>query len=316
MNSMYKYLLTLTCLLIGTSLFAQGRGDTIRVNIYDTITVIERRTVQRPNLSRSDAPLGAMFIHKGEATLGISMADIDSVVFYRSSDQTIPPIFVITRVDTVFYFRDTMRYNPSLRVINGRWLTSLGIASFATDSIWTISSGRITQVWSDAVRTDVCSNKTQFNGGVLENGAWTFNIDCRSNPGFPGDLFSWQAVYDLRYELCPYPWRVPTLQDFMDLDLALDGRGARQRGNTQRENRGSTPEFVKDAFVNRWGGTLSGVARPDGTLFHQGVWGDFWSISERCENIGFDLSFGALGTVGPQHFGNKADGLSLRCIRK
>ena len=81
------------------------------------------------------------------------------------------------------------------------------------------------------MQTDYCSNKTSFNsgdGGASECGNWekeVFHIDCRSNPDFFGDLFSWQAVYELKYELCPYPWRVPSVQDFRDLDIAMGGNG-------------------------------------------------------------------------------------------
>jgi len=53
----------------------------------------------------------------------------------------------------------------------------------------------------------------------------SFLIDCRSNPGQKGDLFSWRAVSELKDVLCPYPWRVPTVQDFIDLDIALGGTG-------------------------------------------------------------------------------------------
>ena len=113
------------------------------------------------------------------------------------------------------------------------WPSALGNVSFATDSTWTISGNDIFQIWSDAVQTDYCSNKTSFRGGlnVKENNEYIdnewvhFYVDCRSNPGQKGDLFSWLAVYELRRELCPYPWRVPTVQDFIDLDIALGGTG-------------------------------------------------------------------------------------------
>ena len=100
------------------------------------------------------------------------------------------------------------------------WPTDLGTASFASRNTWTITGNGITQIWSDAVQTVHCSNNTFFE--ETEN----FNtINCRSNPGFPGDFFSWGAMFEIGYQLCPHPWRVPTRQDFIDLDVAMGGTG-------------------------------------------------------------------------------------------
>ncbi|MCL2413320.1 MAG: fibrobacter succinogenes major paralogous domain-containing protein, partial [Bacteroidales bacterium] len=120
-------------------------------------------------------------------------------------------IFLILIIVTITFF-------PAL--INAQtWSTALGNASFATDSTWRISGNGITQMWSDVVQTDFCSNKTEFSGVDLTTA--TFRVDCRSNPARKGDFFSWQAVYELRNELCPSPWRVPTAEDFRNLDIAL-----------------------------------------------------------------------------------------------
>ncbi|MDR0437979.1 MAG: hypothetical protein LBH22_06730 [Bacteroidales bacterium] len=135
------------------------------------------------------------------------------------------------------------------------WPTSLGNASFASNKTWTISNDTITQVWSDAVQTDYCSKKTTFAGWKLEGDSVGYNIDCRSNPGQKGDLFSWQAVYELRDELCPAPWRVPTRQDFIDLDIAMGGTGGEQGNPTHR-----------DKYLKTWGGTHSGYCNPGGAI--------------------------------------------------
>ncbi|MCL2414782.1 MAG: fibrobacter succinogenes major paralogous domain-containing protein [Bacteroidales bacterium] len=186
---------------------------------------------------------------------------------------------------------------------NKTWSTALGNASFATNRTWTISGNDITQIWSDAVQTDRCSNRDEEY--ILTERS-VFNIDCRSNPEFPGDLFCWQAVYQLASELCPYPWRVPTKQDFMDLDIALGGTG---------RPRGDTPEFVVDNYINRWGGAFGGISISDGSLKDQGSWGFYWSQSERTEDRGYLLIFTSRGSVFPQNWSNKSNRLSLRCIR-
>jgi len=247
---------------------------------------------------------GTMFVHQGQTVLEFSIADVDSIVFVRSLEEETPPIIVITQVDETTTFVNNMVHQPTT-VVDGRWLTSLGVVNFATDNTWTISNGTITQIWSDAVTATSCQ-KTSFNGGTLEAGVWTFHVDCRSNPGFPGDLFSWLAVYELREELCPYPWRVPTMEDFIDLDIAMGGNG---------RNRGSTPQFVIDNYINRWGGAFGGGCGPTGTLWHQNSWGDYWSLSSRDGNYGVFLFFSTLGAVGPRDWDHKSDGLSLRCVK-
>jgi len=251
------------------------------------------------------AQSGTLSIHQGQTVHEFSIADVDSLVFYRYHDETIPKIIVLTRIDTVL-FTDTVNHRPSLNIIDGRWLTSLGVTSFASDNTWRISKGRITQIWSDAVTATACQ-KTTFYGGSLVDDVWVLNVDCRSNPGFPGDLFSWLAVQKLSDELCPYPWRVPTIQDFIDLDVALGGTG---------HNRGDTREFVEENFINRWGGAFGGGSGPTGNLWHQNSWGDYWSQSTKEDTYyGYYLFFSKFGSVGPRNFDGKNDGLHLRCVK-
>ncbi|MCL2413909.1 MAG: hypothetical protein FWC94_01465 [Bacteroidales bacterium] len=224
-----------------------------------------------------------MFVHQGQNGIEHAITDVDNTVFI-----------------------DTMLYQPTGTVVDGQWLTSLGVVSFATDSTWTIRGrDELTQIWSDAVTASGCQ-KTTFKGGTEEEGVWTFHVDCRSNPGFKGDLFSWQAVYELRDQLCPYPWRVPTMQDFIDLDIAMGGTG---------RNRGDRPEFVIDNYINRWGGAFGGGSGPTGTLWHQNSWGDYWSQSTTDCGYGIYLFFSKLGSVGPRDWDSRADGLKLRCVK-
>jgi uncharacterized protein (TIGR02145 family) len=175
----------------------------------------------------------------------------------------------------------------------------LGTVSFASEETWTIG----TQTWSDAVTATACQD-TSFRGDTLH--ILNFNADCRSNPDFPGDLFSWCAVVRFAEELCPYPWRVPEKQDFIDLDIALGGTGI---------NRPTTPQYVIDNYIERWGGSFSGGSRSNGTLWNPNSWGYYWSQTENAANTGFLLSFDALGGVRPQNWLGKGSGLSLRCVR-
>jgi uncharacterized protein (TIGR02145 family) len=195
------------------------------------------------------------------------------------------------------------------------WGTSLGIVSFATDSTWTISNDTITQIWSDAVTASNCQ-KTKFNGERSQN---SFNADCRSNPDRKGDLFSWCAVVRFQDTLCPYPWRVPTAQDFIDLDIALGSDGGYHVSRTLD----SLENLLVSYFI--WGGEPSGGCYLHGTMKHQGSVAFYWSQSKfRAYNTdtshGLALQFGFCTSnkewfTGPQDGKWKGSGVSLRCVR-
>ena len=173
---------------------------------------------------------------------------------------------------------------------------------------WPISGNGITQIWSDAVTATNCQ-KTTFAGEVGTN---NFNADCRSNPGYSGDLFSWCAVVRFQDQLCPHPWRVPTIQDFIDLDIALGGNGD-VRGDDTSDI--ASHQFVIDNYINRWGGAFGGFCGSDGSLVNQGSWGFYWSSSEHCADSGFNLYFAMGGDVDPQDWNLKSFGRMLRCVR-
>ena len=182
------------------------------------------------------------------------------------------------------------------------WGASLGTVGFHTNNEWVIEGNGISQTWSDAVTASNCNNKTTFSGGSGNN----FNADCRSSPGFPGDFFSWCAVVRFAHQLCPYPWRVPTLQDFINLDLALGGTA---------ENRAVSAEWVFDNLVGRWGGSFAGGSTSVGAIVTPNTWGIYWAQSEYDAGGGNVSRFCTAGSVGPIHHSGKGNGVILRCIR-
>jgi uncharacterized protein (TIGR02145 family) len=181
------------------------------------------------------------------------------------------------------------------------WGASLGTVTRGTQE-WTIqgtgANAHISQTWSDAVTATAC-NKTSFEGGSLNN----YNSDCRSNPSFPGDLFSWCAVRRFANQLCPAPWRVPTQQDFIDLDRALGGTGDETTNTT-----------LRNSYLNDWSGAYGGYCASGGSLFGQGFWALYWS-QESYGDVGFYLDFDTDGRIYPQHWCSKDFGLTLRCVR-
>ncbi|MCL2683143.1 MAG: fibrobacter succinogenes major paralogous domain-containing protein [Bacteroidales bacterium] len=209
------------------------------------------------------------------------------------------------------------------------WGESLGTVSFVSNKTWTITLPNGSQTWSDAVQASNCSKKTTFNGGD----SLYYHVDCRSNPRQKGDLFSWLAVSRFKDSLCPAPWRVPTKDDFILLDLALGGIGSFSPETSHRSK-----------YLNRWGGTYGGFCDSIGALHGQKSFACYWSQSEdKVKDMGFASVFNVDGvnvrhwkftgwsyfdpryTVGTLYFStsfispqNKAPknlGQSLRCIK-
>jgi uncharacterized protein (TIGR02145 family) len=177
------------------------------------------------------------------------------------------------------------------------WGNSLGSISLATDSIWIVGN----QAWSDAVTATNCQKET-YDGGLTDN----FNADCRSNPDYPGDLFSWCAVMRFQNQLCPAPWRIPTSQDFIDLDKALGGDG-----NQRQNDLVSLAKYVG----SDWGGAFGGHTLI-GPLITQGQWGRYWSQT-RSPDGRFPryMTFSDNGRIEPAINFPAHSGVSLRCVR-
>jgi uncharacterized protein (TIGR02145 family) len=179
------------------------------------------------------------------------------------------------------------------------WGANLGTVSFASTNTWPVGS----LIWSDVVQTDSCRNKTTFNGGSNQ----PFLSDCRSNPGYPGDLFSWCAAVKFRDTLCPAPWRLPTRQDFIDLDRALGGNG----------NNGQINSTLLGRYVSEWGATFGGYRSPTNQLINQGTRALYWARTEFNKTRGYYLMLSSDNDnrVSPQETIDKGFGLSVRCVR-
>ena len=193
---------------------------------------------------------------------------------------------------------------------------NLGKVSFATDSVWIILGNGVSQIWSDAVQTDTCSNRTEFRGRKRDTLRPLFVpiTDCRSNPNQKGDLFSWLAVSEFKNVLCPYPWRVPTKQDFINLDIALGGTG-KNRG--PERNDPVHIRFIQDNYIPHWGLSFGGYSVSTYPWFSDQGWvAYYWSQSERDCGAGIVYKLGiSCCDIHPQGTASKAWGYSLRCVR-
>jgi uncharacterized protein (TIGR02145 family) len=176
----------------------------------------------------------------------------------------------------------------------------LGQVSFKTSQTWTVGN----QEWSDVVMASGCKKNTMT--GYAND---TYRADCRQNQGY-GDLYSWVAVDTYKNQLCSDGWRVPTRQDFFNLDIAMGGTG---------EERQESLEFITENYLGRWGGALGGYSSTDGVLDGQGEFAFYWSqtqydfITDFAYNLNLIIIPSGFVLIQPSY--HKYNGFALRCVR-
>ncbi len=174
----------------------------------------------------------------------------------------------------------------------------LGTVGFISSATHTVGG----QTWSAPVTASGCGSVSAFNGG--SSGA--YRTVCAKNSTY-GDLFSWCAVIKYANTLCPAPWRVPTKDEFINLDKAFGGTG---------ENRSASSyvSFINTNYIGKWGAVYGGYAYA-GTLGGQGMEADYWSQTESTADYGYTLYLHSSGLIYPQHNSWKYYGFTLRCVR-
>ena len=133
---------------------------------------------------------------------------------------------------------------------------NLGVASFTTGTEITITGSSYTQIWSRPVTATGCQ-KTAFNGGTVGS----VKSDCRTNPNYAGDYFSWCAAIKYPDQLCPFPWRLPTPEDICRLHKAVTGANCVAATNANWYNQ----------YVAAWAMQLAGYCEYNGDLGNQGI---------------------------------------------
>ncbi len=174
----------------------------------------------------------------------------------------------------------------------------LGTVTFISTERWVVGN----QIWSDAIVATRCK-KDQFDGGAESS----YKVDCRASEGF-GDLFSWEAVNLHSAELCPLGWRIPTREDFFDLDVALGGNGSGGTGDAMAYY------DVWGRYLSDWGAQPAGYARTENPdLVFPGAVACYWTQTEVDHDAAFYL-YVYSGRVYPQYNESKALGMSVRCV--
>jgi hypothetical protein len=187
---------------------------------------------------------------------------------------------------------------------------NFGTVSFTAGSEITIVGNGISQIWSRPVTSTGCQ-KTTYNGGSTT----TPYVDCRTTPGYAGDYFSGCAVLRYADVLCPAPWRVPTRDDFKNLDLAMGGTG---------EDR-IDAAFISANYLAKWSGQYNGVVWENNVIDYIGIEGSYWGAGSmpyiyRCNaGLSFKSQLWATtdmqGMIRPNAYGSSTAGRVVRCVR-
>jgi uncharacterized protein (TIGR02145 family) len=167
---------------------------------------------------------------------------------------------------------------------------SLGTIAFANADTYT----RNGIILSAPVTASGCQ-KTNYDGG--SSGA--YNADCRDNPGYDGDLFSWCMVTQYAAQLCPSPWRVPSAPDYM------------MYANGSTSNTNATTDLHDG--VHGWSHGGNCCNESDG-LMNRGQAGYYWTSATNGDTRAQILYLSA-GKLYPNAATYRQHGLSLRCVR-
>jgi len=186
----------------------------------------------------------------------------------------------------------------------------------ASMKTWQITSydQSVKQLWSDYLEYNG-NNKTDMSN-TNYNGYDEINGDlCRNKEGLTGNLYNWWYVTIHAAKMCPAPWRVPSKEDFVDLDKAFGDNG----GETYHD------EVQLQRYMDEWGAVYTGNIRADTQSYvytptDAVPMSMCWSISpyEDNDNWAYYMLLTSVGGVNPQHFESsqgKVGGRTVRCVR-
>lgn len=254
--------------------------------------------IERQTMALSDRlTLTATVLPEEAANKNVSWKSSDPAVAEIDGEGNVTPVKLGTTILTVTTAEGGYTDVCELSV------TVIGKPGFKTADTWTVTDGETTQEWSDVVMVSGARGKSTYDGGE-SNG---YEADVLENPGY-GDLFSWEAVVQNKELLCPAPWRVPTKDDFVVLDILLGGTG---------DNVWGDPAYVTATYLDpeKWGGAYGGSCDGSGEREQQGSSAEYWSQTEWLSDYAFPLVVNDAGLVYPQFSYERNEGRMLRCVQ-
>jgi uncharacterized protein (TIGR02145 family) len=168
----------------------------------------------------------------------------------------------------------------------------------ASTQTWIV--GTSTLIWSDVINVTATCNKSDFGNSNTEPRCRSYTTDKLRY------YYNWPYANQNADVLCPSPWRVPTILDFIALDKALGGTGV---------NRTDDFTSVVELYTNDWGGESYPGFAFDATVTSVNWGANFWSATEQGPSTGYHLGYNPLGLTNPQQFNEKYYGLQVRCVK-
>lgn len=182
------------------------------------------------------------------------------------------------------------------------------------EQTWTVENLRTTKFSNG----EQIPNVTNYNSWVdLTSPAWIYFNNDASHEDVYGKLYNWWAVTDSR-DICPDGWRIPTYEDWFNLEDYLAGPG---------EEYSKVGGMLKATGIEFWNSPNVGATNetgfkglPGGYVYDQSysmaVFGTWWT------NYGFDDGYGSAFYLSYDsselnyYEPHKSQGLSIRCIKR
>jgi hypothetical protein len=189
---------------------------------------------------------------------------------------------------------------------------NLGIVSFTAGTEVIITGNGISQIWSRPVTATGCQKTTYYGGPDNPyNTVDRFNADCRTAPGYAGDYFSWCAILHHADKLCPYPWRLPSVAEYIKLDIAMGGTGQKR----------VDAAFITNKYGGVWMSDLPGLVNSTNVINVPGR--GWYAITQLSDKLNgsvncrgqLDPSGNPAGTISFQETHTRGNGYIVRCIR-
>jgi uncharacterized protein (TIGR02145 family) len=174
-------------------------------------------------------------------------------------------------------------------------LITLGAIGFTSEATYKINN----IIVSSPVTATYCNSRTytSFDGGS----SGSYAADCAKNyyDATYGNWFSWCAVKQYASQLCPSPWRVPTVEDHCQI---VNGSA------------NDCSQDFSNWLNNQYGYSNTGFVRA-GSCSNGNTQGYYWSDTELTVDRGYDLYFTSGYTVPNETTAGKANGFALRCVQ-
>jgi uncharacterized protein (TIGR02145 family) len=168
-----------------------------------------------------------------------------------------------------------------------------------TDQVWCVGG----RAWSDAIALVPAGCMTEDVAETNSDPIYYWN---NLYPG-SGYLYNGVCLLAAAVDFCPSPWRVPTYDDFCELDKALFGA-------TTCTNRSGVPPSDLDKYVDEWGAVYGGWARIFDGPNYGGEQAYYWAFTTAALGVTMMLD-NQTDAINPQFLRNRHYGSQVRCVK-